>query len=148
MLFSGSWSTSPILPPIILPICSITRWSYEERKPLIEWCQTRIIFLIGSSSCFFLSCIVWTKIPTLPFLRTQKSSPLVFFTGHSEKSVRMEMQKWFDLLTCSALVYSCLIFHSKPQHLSQLGARKLCASMFSIRPGWGFPLAYNLSLLS
>ena len=37
----------------------------------------------------------------------------------------------------SALVYSSLNFKGKPHHLSQLGARELYPSMFSIGPGWG-----------
>lgn len=40
-------------------------------------------------------------------------------------------------LTTSAPVYSSLNFKGKPHHLSQLGARELYPSMFSIRPGWG-----------
>lgn len=40
-------------------------------------------------------------------------------------------------MTTSAPVYSSLNFKGKPHHLSQLGARELYPSMFSIRPGWG-----------
>lgn len=138
---------------MMLPIRSITWRFYEKRKGLIEWCQTKISLLTGSSPCFFILPQTYLALYELKyqhflFKELKNQAPCCIFTGESEKSVRMEMQEWVYLFTCSALVYSCLIFHSKPQHLSQLGARKLCASMFSIRPGWGFPLAYNLSLLS
>lgn len=76
---------------VILPIRSVTWRFYEKRKGLIEWCQTNISLLTGSSSCFFLVpetylALYEPKYQHFLFKELKNQAPCCIFTGKSEKS--------------------------------------------------------------